>query len=255
MATKEKETAAATPDGWPVSFSLPTEESSSNKKETLDFEEGDEITQDEQEYATLQPGPCLQACNGSDVQLARGASSRPNLAKGKGRYLIILPGIMSLKPRAKATKTPAKDATQDASQGGTDDFPETERPDAEQAKPIATSLDPVDDTQDEKSKRPPPAKGVTLGKIENLQTDNPVLKVPFEDGRTMVFHGKKIDSSSKFMMLHCKGSKGSVTCTVRKYMRLFIVGTLSHPNMTLSTGYLFVCNCIWRGHLGKCKRL
>jgi hypothetical protein len=224
MATKAKESAESTPDGWPVSFSLP-EDPASNKEETerLDSEEGDDISQDEKEYAAMQPGPgpCLQACNGSDIQLARGASSRPNLAKGKGRYLIVLPGMMSLKPQAKATTTctPVKDATPEASQGETDDLSETEEPDAEQAKPItAASLDTADDAQKEKPKRPMPAKGVTLGKIEHLQTDHPVLKVPFEDGRTMVFQGKKMDSSSKFMMFNCKSSKGSVTCKVRKHV-------------------------------------
>ena len=40
----------------------------------------------------MAPGDCLKACNGSDVQLAQGASARPNLAKGRGRYLFILPG-------------------------------------------------------------------------------------------------------------------------------------------------------------------
>lgn len=240
---EEKESMVSMPDGWPVSFSLPKYPASRNE-ETLEFVDGDEISKTE--YASLQPGPCLQACNGSDIQMVRGASSRPNLAKGKGRYLIVLPGMMSLKSQAKATKTPVKDATRDAGLVEPDDLSQAEEPskttrdntpkdtpesesDAEQAKPDAPSSDP-DPAKFEGGtpKRPTPfvAKGVTLGKIEKLATDNPILKVPFGDGRTMVFQGKKIDSSSKFMMFHCKSSKGSVTCKVRKHTPAFLIALL-----------------------------
>jgi hypothetical protein len=122
---EEKESMVSMPDGWPVSFSLP-KYPASRKEETLEFVDGDEISKTE--YASLQPGPCLQACNGSDIQLVCGSSSRPNLAKGKGRYLIVLPGMMSLKSQAKATKTPVIDATRDAGLVEPDDLSQAEEP-------------------------------------------------------------------------------------------------------------------------------
>ena len=43
-----------------------------------------------------------------------------------------------------------------------------------------------------------------LGKIEQIETDNPIMKVPFEDGCSLVFQGKEVETSSKFMMVNCK---------------------------------------------------
>ena len=45
----------------------------------------------------LRPGPVIQNCSGTDIQLARSAVSVASVTKEKGRYLLILPGLMSLK--------------------------------------------------------------------------------------------------------------------------------------------------------------
>ena len=53
-----------------------------------------------------------------------------------------------------------------------------------------------------------------LGNIEQIEKDNPVMQVPFQDGRSLVFQAKKVETSSKFMILNCKATKGYVSCKV-----------------------------------------
>ena len=103
MAPKKGKKANA--DQWPVAFSPLRKQVAKKKKESLDFSDSssdeDERSSKLLKLPALETGTVLEACNGSDIQLARGASARPNLAKGRGRYLIILPGIMSFKTGAK----------------------------------------------------------------------------------------------------------------------------------------------------------
>lgn len=55
-----------------------------------------------------------------------------------------------------------------------------------------------------------------LGKVVGLATRTPQLRVPFPNSnKVLVFPGKKVDTSSKYMWLNCSTKKkGSVTCKV-----------------------------------------
>jgi hypothetical protein len=187
----------------------------------------------------------LEACNGSDIQLARGASTRPNLAKGRGRYLIILPGIMSLKSRSKQIKpereNDSKAAVAKAKQNDEDDEEETK---------------PMGDNGDKKpaTRNPFQPRVTMLGKIQEIESNAPIMKVPFDDGRSLVFQGKKVDTSSKYMILNCKASKGSVTCKVS--LKVFIAASFK-PMWTTNSlflsfqGYVLIRNHFWRSEMGR----
>jgi hypothetical protein len=216
---EEEEFVEPVPDGWPIASIRPQKEynlamelsKNDNEKEEDDEEES-------KQFAGLRPGKALQSCSGTDVQLSRGASARPNLSKGKGRFLIILPGNMSLTPQtavaASAPFTPASKTNDSESKN-----------DSPQPTPIQTpSSDPL--LSDTATATPSnhnvfgiAANLPRLGKIEKLGSDNPILRVPFpdDDGRELIFRGRKISTSSRFMSLTCKGGKGAVNCKVWFY--------------------------------------
>eukprot|EP00978_Attheya_sp_CCMP212_P001682 scaffold3453_cov54-Attheya_sp.AAC.7 len=213
---EEEEFVEPVPDGWPVAsirpqkeYSLAMELSKNDKEKDDDDDEEEESKQ----FAGLRPGKALQSCSGTDVQLSRGASARPNLSKGKGRFLIILPGNMSLTPQtAVATSAPLTPANKTNDSESKHDSP--------QPTPIPTpSSDPL--LSDTATATPSNSNVFSiaanlprLGKIEKLGSENPILRVPFpdDDGRELIFRGRKISTSSRFMSLTCKGGKGAVNC-------------------------------------------
>lgn len=219
-STKRKKKTAAMADGWPVATSRLKKPSIGKPKqdddEDLDFvasssEESPCAKNDDlMELPALSTGQVLEACNGSDIQLARGASSLPNLAKGRGRYLVILPGMLSLKTQKKKTTPPDKnDNDDDKSAAKEETASETAgENDVKQAAVMSDKKTPAN------KRKPFTARVMAFGKMEAIETAHPLLKVPFGDGRTMVLKGKKMETCSKFMMMNCKANKGSVTCKV-----------------------------------------
>lgn len=163
-------------DGWPVTTQEPFD---------LVTEHG------------LAPGSALLACSGSDIVLSRGASAKPNAAKQKGRYIIMLPGILSLRPKSK-----------ESGDNGTDKIGDDE----DEEDGAKNGVICTDDLQvDVATKSKTPITNLSLGRIEGLTTDTPVLKIPYPNGGCLTFQGHKVnDSSSRFMMLSFK--RGDVFC-------------------------------------------
>ena len=159
----------------------------------------------------LRPSSNLSVCNGSDIQLLRGATKIPSAAsivvapppkhigktgKTKHRFLLVWPGILSVNARRNNQILSTKE--------------ETEKESAH----LKSYLE---------DKEP---NHTTLGIIQDLCTDTPALKIPFGpslstsllsqkiDGNFyLTFQGEKMESSSKFMMLSCN-RKGNVTIKV-----------------------------------------
>ena len=134
------------------------------------------------DYSTsrLTPGSTLLECNGSDIHLGRGAAAVPTTNT-------IAPPP---KQQGKSSKTKHRYLI---------------------VWPGMLSLNPkrksaTNDGEDPK-----------LGKLEGLDTDHPTLKIPFGGGKEghLAFVGRKVPSSSKFMMLNCS-KKGSVVVKVSK---------------------------------------
>ena len=95
MASKKqkKMKAVAYTNGWPVAFAPLKQLVPLEFMESDDDENVQQVQDELLELPALAPGDCLKACNGSDIQLAQGTLAHPYLAKGRGRYLIILPGM------------------------------------------------------------------------------------------------------------------------------------------------------------------
>lgn len=134
------------------------------------------------EASALRPGSLLQqTCSGNDIQLARAACVVPNFDKQKGKFLLIFPGNFSFGNSSNET-------------------------------------DKATDVKQEETTKPPASNAVaaTMGRIEGLQTNTPTFKVPFPHlQKSLVFSGKKIETTSKFLALSCSNKKsGMVQCKV-----------------------------------------
>jgi hypothetical protein len=153
--------------------------------------------------SALAPGSLLQhTCSGNDIHLARNAVARPNLAKERGKYLLILPGNLSLKKLAN------NDNKRSLSQSSIGLAEASSNIGISQTTNTGLSQSSVDATK----KVPPPI----LGTIQDLNTDHPKFVIPFPEGKTLVFPGKKVETTSKYMILSCSTKKkGSVVCKVR----------------------------------------
>jgi hypothetical protein len=118
-----------------------------------------------------------------------------------------------------------------------------------------------------------PQPPTSLGKVEGLRTDHPTFTIPFPHLRkNLVFPGKKVPTSSKYIMLACSNKqKGSVQCKVCMYFHTKFRYKLScnfylfvfHPFIfcfffflqynaifyvcihTLHAEYIFVGDCVW----------
>lgn len=211
----------------------------------------------------LTPGSHLQACNGTDIHLVRGAAAPSSSvavmpppkhgkpAKTKHRYLIVWPGIVSLNPHRAAATTAANAAVanNDNNTMGREDTKEEEEEEEEtkdNSNDNNTSDNDIDVDEEEEEDKKSAKSGTaatnntsvvasnsgtattSLGTLEGLDTDNPTLKIPFPSG-VMTFAGRKIQSSSKYMLLTCS-KKGTVTCKVSRgenYIQILCVIVLS----------------------------
>lgn len=204
----------------------------------------------------LTPGAILQACNGSDIHLARGAASVTATSNsiivqaptkgGKGsktkhRFLIMLPGMLSIhhrrpqqqQPKANNNNSNSGDNDKDEGDDGGDDDDEEEdyKDDDDDDEEEKKSEDNKSSaaasaaTSTNKSSTTTTSTTNTLGTLHDLDTDKPTLRIPMpsssgsgsSDQEYLTFVGKKLNSSSKFMLLSCN-KKGSVSCKVRTVM-------------------------------------
>ena len=147
----------------------------------------------------LVPGPTLQQCTGADIILAKGATMKPNLQKGKGRFLIVLPGMLSWKPLAKTFDNKTTTTTTTSADTHTHNLsPTPESPPSQPSTDIHTSANV-------------PSKHI-LGTLSGLSTDTPTLTIPLPNSQQLVFSGRIVESSSRYMMLSCHPRKSTVTC-------------------------------------------
>ena len=192
------------PDDWPVSSHPPTIP---------------------KEASALRPGSVVQEkCNGEDIHLNRAAVVQPSITKEKGKYLIILPGMLSLKPSHMRNKYNASlSSSSSTAAGETLSQPSSsQKDDDENDNDVEMTQDSTTNDEATTKKRSAAGGGTaaagsqSLGKLEGLAKGKPELKVPFPNGRMLVFPGKIIPTTSKYIMLNCSTSKnGSVQCKVR----------------------------------------
>jgi hypothetical protein len=210
--------------------------------------------------SALRPGSLLQhKCSGRDIHLPRSAVTAPNIDKEKGKFLLILPGVMSFhkKPpsatRNGTTNSTAnvpkdddnkKDKEEEGKDNDTDDDDDDNDDDnddnddvivldedeEEEGKERSTtkggealSSQEQQTSSSKKQSQPQPQPPTSLGKVEGLRTDHPTFTIPFPHLRkNLVFPGKKVTTSSKYIMLACSNKqKGSVQCKVCMYVCIF----------------------------------
>ena len=225
--------------------------------------------------SALAPGTLLQNhCNGQDIHLARNAVGRPNLTKEKGKYLIILPGNLSLKSAATATTTATKNNVIKNNNTNSND---NENDDDEEENNNNNNNKQQQDLSQSSNKSNSNTTTTTtttttsFGKINDLDTDNPKLVVPFSSSSTnklLIFPGKKIELTTKYIMLSCSTKKnGSVACKV-SFFFVCIVYIVLRFNFFLShlltyiiiiiifiiIEYIFFCNYIWTTNMEERRR-
>lgn len=237
---------------WPVQMMKPPTNNDKNKnshdKDRYDNDDDDDEDQrrDESESSeqqlvpprrfALRPGSLLQTCSGQDILLSKTAVLQtPNIIKEKGKVLFILPGWFSLKQSALvSSSTTMTTASTEQPTQETDQQDQTDQPQPQPLEHIVMETDNdnnnnKDETAVITSERTNTASSTNtnttekqeapiLGRLEQLSSDAPLLKVPFPNNRVLVFPGTKISTTTKFMMLTCSSrKKGSVQCKVNKY--------------------------------------
>ena len=190
----------------------------------------------------LTPGAVLQSCNGSDIHTAHGATCKttsetlmvppppPKGGKGsktKHKFLIVLPGMLSLNSDRKQHDSKKKeDNGNDEDEENSDNDNSDE--DEEEKKSDRASMTGDSTAAKSTKSTTTAAAGATLGKLHGLDTDTPTLRIPMPSGGNngdsavaeLTLVGKKIDSSSKFMMLSCN-KKGEVACKVSLFIGIY----------------------------------
>ena len=192
------------------------------------------------EASALRPGSLLEACSGQDIHLARTAVVAPNISKEKGRYLLLLPGILNIKTQQRQQQQAEEEQEQEQeAKNSNDDNNNNNKEDTKTMDKVvsmggSSSNGAAEDatstaatsTLDSTLKKAP----TSLGRVEGLATDSPVLKVPFPNGKTLIFPGKKVPTTSKYIMLSCSTKKkGSVACKVSDIYLLYIYSRLPPP--------------------------
>jgi hypothetical protein len=171
----------------------------------------------------LAPGPTLQQCSGADVMLSKGASLKPNVAKGKGRFLIVLPGTLSIKAQKKDSKLPDADVA--AADTVIDPTQDTE-------VSSCSPEEPASDALAVEAAKPNPKH--VFGTISGLTTDTPKLTITLPNSQQLIFMGRKMETSSRFMMLSCHARKSTVMCK-DSVQSLIVFGTATLSETTVSS--------------------
>ena len=132
----------------------------------------------------------------------------PNISKEKGRYLIILPEILNIKSQQQQQQEQV-DTQEKKSNNNDEDETDKEEKDT---KTDTSSKATCDDAPAKKDAKKVP---VSLECMEGMSTDSPMLKVPFPGGKTLIFPGKKVEYTSKHIMLSCSTQKKVFRCRAR----------------------------------------
>ncbi|KAL3942515.1 MAG: hypothetical protein SGARI_000245, partial [Bacillariaceae sp.] len=194
--------------------------------------------------SALRPGVLLQEkCSGQDIHLARSAAASVSIDKEKGKLLLIFPGQMSFHKTPLSSSQPRSCSTslKDSTKIEDKEITAEQHDKIDQSEKKAKSGQSKDDDgeyshdedlsaeDDEKetilaTSKPTPnaaAKKTTtslppasLGVLEDVRTETPVFKIQFPHlHKTLVFPGKKVSVTSKFVMLSCASKqKMAVQC-------------------------------------------
>lgn len=170
------------PDHWPVS--------SHRIKENV---------KDPNIKLKLTPGSILKNCSGSDIKISKNSDAKPTM--GRGKYLFFLPGLLSLRqPSLSSSQPHEQKEILDDSIVESQEHSNSQEEASQETKTTQSS-----------TKKISPTTLMTLGKVTNLYTQNPILTIPLPNGQSLEFLGKKIKCASKYLMLTFKTS-GAVNC-------------------------------------------
>lgn len=147
----------------------------------------------------LTPGGILKNCSGSDIKISKNSDAKPTM--GRGKYLFFLPGLLSLRqPSLSSSQPHEQKETIDDSIVESQEHSISQEEASQETKTTQSS-----------TKKISPTTLMTLGKVTNLYTQNPILTIPLPNGQNLTFLGKKIKCASKYLMLTFKTS-GAVNC-------------------------------------------
>ena len=160
----------------------------------------------------LIPGPALVKCSGKDIHLQKAAANK----KGD-KYLCILPGLMSFHAGNKKNNSskgnndtesasePALSLTQDTIESSTTEVVGNEHDEKkEDGSNTATQSIPAKQRFAE--------NWVSLGHIDHLHSEQPTLSLPLPNQQALELSGKKVATTTKFLVLSIHPRKGKVTC-------------------------------------------
>jgi hypothetical protein len=163
----------------------------------------------------LKPGNILHKCNGRDIKLSKNSDSKPNLATGRGRFLFILPGSLSLKKPFEKGEEGSKHDNPDSNNldtdVGTGMDTDTPQHDAKMATAVKSSSQPPGSSPAAVKPASSTSTLFTMGKVRHLETDHPKLEIELPTGQLLVFRGTKVSTTSRYLVLSCKTS-GVVNC-------------------------------------------
>jgi hypothetical protein len=163
----------------------------------------------------LKPGNILHKCNGRDIKLSKNSDSKPNLATGRGRFLFVLPGSLSLKKPFEKGEEGSKHDNPDSNNLDTDVCTgmdvDTPQHDAKMATAVKSSYQPPGSSPAAVKPASSTSTLFTMGKVRHLETDHPKLEIELPTGQLLVFRGTKVSTTSRYLVLSCKTS-GVVNC-------------------------------------------
>jgi hypothetical protein len=185
------------PDDWPVQQEDPAD--------------------DELEQPCLSPGAALEACNGSDIYLAKAATVR---SKKNPKYLVIMPGVWSFQKNGKNGSATAASAPGDNGDGPVPSTQDTEPPlsTTQESQDTTTVAAATTTTTTTTTTTAAAAAGSTqktdsvVARLEHADSETPTLTVPLSQGQFMRLSGRKMHTTSKFLALTVQPKKGRVVC-------------------------------------------
>jgi hypothetical protein len=220
------------PLSWPVS-SRPSTLPSTTTTNTTQYP-----------VSALAPGSLLrQKCNGQDIHLAKTAMvmASTTTSKEKGKFLLLFPGNFSFHKSQHQQPPPPLPSTSKlsslhvhVSMKDKDDSDNNEnKTDKKNDYDDDTDLDKTATTQSSSDPDPVaiPPKSTPIsttnktpaiwGRLEGLASDAPTFRIPFVDSnnngntnnKQLVFQGKQIPTTSKYLFLSCANHKNTATTT------------------------------------------
>jgi hypothetical protein len=173
-----------------------------------------------------------QTCSGQDIQLVRSASAVPSFEKEKGKFLLVFPGNFSFGSFGRTTPDGRPDAA--ALPGQAEATPsEDGKPSPEKNHNDGSTTNPGE------ASKTTATPSTTMGRIEGLRTNTPSFRIPFPHlQKSLVFPGKKISTTSKYLALSCSNKKnGTVQCKVRR-VQVFLVSNVPNDCPLLRSAFL-----------------